>query len=762
MTSKNLCCKLMAEDLKRRVWTIAATILGFLFTMVVPIAMKCSEYMERTDWSAQVRLRQGNNILELLRANPLLIIALVILAVLWGVSSFSYLHNSRKVDLYHSIPVKRHQLFLARYLNGILILAVLYAVTVAASQAFAVRAGLNPGFMPWQSYFMHLAYYCLLYTVVVVAMMMTGNLVVALLGFGVFCGYGPAASGMFYAYQTMWFHTYFETAESGALLEKLVCYSSPIANYLLSLGKLSRGKWHLQSNLPVMAVVIVLAVFAYVLYRLRPSEAAGKAMAFPKTQMPIKVLITILVAVASSMFFYSMRPNLAWVLFGAICGAVLCHCLMEIIYHFDFRKLFAQKICLGSCVAVSVLLAMAGYYDWYGYDTWVPNGTKLESAAVRLGYMDDWVTYGEPEEYERDWEVTGYGSEMAEKGSYYEWDYVSQSDYIREHMSIHDTYLLMELARGGAKAAKETRFTRNDPYAGEDGTVQYSWQNAYVQYRLSNGKVIRRRYNIPMDEHMTEIWDAIHDNTEYKTGTFPILVQTAAETAEVYYQQYDQVRRVPAEKEEIKQLLAAYQQDLKELTMETRRKELPVATIQFRTVDHKHAADVNAKSEERYYRRNMEDRCYYPIYPSFARTLAILEEYEIRPELLDETTVSELVVNYYDTELFEETLIEQAADGTVKTQVSYGDAQRINYTDPEDLQALLPAVCYGDYIRLNLYYDMMEAAGVDAFVILRSDELAETGAEDRASSVQNRETMDVKIDRNRLTEEQHKRYGLVH
>ena len=47
MTSKNLSFKLMAEDLKRRVWAIALTVLALIFAQIFPIAVKCSEYAEQ-------------------------------------------------------------------------------------------------------------------------------------------------------------------------------------------------------------------------------------------------------------------------------------------------------------------------------------------------------------------------------------------------------------------------------------------------------------------------------------------------------------------------------------------------------------------------------------------------------------------------------------------------------------------------------------------------------------------------------------------
>ena len=60
MTSKSLCFKLMREDLKRRMWTIALTVLGFVFTLLVPVALKSSAYLdqirEETQWQTRQRM----------------------------------------------------------------------------------------------------------------------------------------------------------------------------------------------------------------------------------------------------------------------------------------------------------------------------------------------------------------------------------------------------------------------------------------------------------------------------------------------------------------------------------------------------------------------------------------------------------------------------------------------------------------------------------------------------------------------------------
>ncbi len=54
-------------------------------------------------------------------------LAVIILAVTCGVSMFAYLHNRRKVDFYHSLPISRSRLFAVNYATGALCALVPYS-----------------------------------------------------------------------------------------------------------------------------------------------------------------------------------------------------------------------------------------------------------------------------------------------------------------------------------------------------------------------------------------------------------------------------------------------------------------------------------------------------------------------------------------------------------------------------------------------------------------------------------------------------------
>ena len=52
--------------------------------------------------------------------------------------------------------------------------------------------------------------------------------------------------------------------------------------------------------------------------------------------------------------------------FGILCGTVICHCVVEIIYHFDFKKLFSDKLQLAGCIVVVMAVFCVFRYDRTG------------------------------------------------------------------------------------------------------------------------------------------------------------------------------------------------------------------------------------------------------------------------------------------------------------------------------------------------------------------------------------------------------------
>ena len=105
-----------------------------------------------------------------------------------GVSSFSYLHNRRKVDFYHNIPVRRA--FILRAVHGRIfhrgvrhLLNLVFVVAVGGAYGVGFAGILD---RPSLAGDLICCFFLLIYAVVAVAMIMTGNMLVGILGSGVF------------------------------------------------------------------------------------------------------------------------------------------------------------------------------------------------------------------------------------------------------------------------------------------------------------------------------------------------------------------------------------------------------------------------------------------------------------------------------------------------------------------------------------------------------------------------------------------------
>ena len=77
--------------------------------------------------------------------NVMPLFLMVTAAVVIGAAGFAYLHNQKKVDFYHSIPVRREMLYLVYHVDGILILTVTYFIHLLVLMAAAVCIRSKPG-----------------------------------------------------------------------------------------------------------------------------------------------------------------------------------------------------------------------------------------------------------------------------------------------------------------------------------------------------------------------------------------------------------------------------------------------------------------------------------------------------------------------------------------------------------------------------------------------------------------------------------------
>ncbi len=647
MTSRNLFFKLMREDLKRRIWAVALLSLGFFLFYPVVAAFTAGEIKEYMDHAKGVASYETGLVRWLSFNCGMTVFFMMLSSLICGLSSFSFLNSKSKVDFYHGIPVRREKLFAVNFLDGIFILTVPYGICQVLAVLVGISNGAN-GMRLWQvalaAYGLHITYFILMYATVVVAAMMTGHLVIGFLGAVVFASYMPMAVGILVGYFSSFFKTY-ASYLPGIFSERILMYGirmSPAAEYIYQLGIRNGQQYQVPVSMAVPVLVawvvsLCLAVLACVLYRKRPSEAAGKAMAFSVSCPVIRILLTILSAMGLGLFFYVVRSSMGWGIFGIVFGGGICHCVVEIIYHFDFRKLFSHKLQLVCCLAVSVLIMMVFRFDLLGYDRYLPKAGQIREASVNVDSLADWVSYGYTQQY---------------PDGHYEWvDEYSLRENVMKNMKYHDTENLLALASAGIESLEENDSFGSyvDSWSVADSNVV--WSTVEICYTLNSGRKVSRIYHMPISSERVQpiIW-RLYENEDYQKGVFPLLSLTADQVSSVRFR--GEYAKDDSKKQEIcmdtlseqekAQFLETYQREFQAMTVERMENEAPVGLIRFCKPADDEAMDWWERQEalgdraEEWYRKNgrygswarndLWDRDFYPVYPSFTETIRLLED----------------------------------------------------------------------------------------------------------------------------------------
>ena len=731
MTSKNLFFKLMKENTKQRLWTVALISVIFFFSFPVQAALNASNSLDPN------RLNNAKDpALALLQAqeelgrffmnwcgiqNGYLIFLMFLFAAICGVSGFSYLHSKKKTDFYHSLPVRREQLFAVQYLNGVLYVAIPYLLSMLiAAGITSSRGALGLSWIGMiKGYLMHLAFYLLLYSTVILAVMMTGNVIVSLLGSAVFFGWAPCVMALAEGYYQTYYETYYHNTD---VFLTWCCRLSPAAWYIRAASAEEPALMAVKGLLAA-AVITVLAV---VLYRKRPSEAAGRAMAFGISKPVIKTFIVVPSALLGSLMLRSMMRKDTWSVFGLVCGLLLSYCVIEIIYNFDFRKLFAHKRQLALCAILSASALAFFRFDLSGYDSYLPSEERLASAGVYCYVLDGDAV--------NNYQVTPKAVRR-EDGSYryMTWEFKTPGE-LAGQMRLDDSTPVLEIARQGIEDARENRKYRfsGGRYAENTsgGQNQKYSREVTVAYHLQNGKTVFRSYTVDLYA-VREQMDAIYNQRSYKEGMYPVLAFQAEDIAGINYKEQSECSHVFLENEaQKKKLLETYQKELSGLTADIRRTENPVAALQFKTNEVQAIIDEIREAKGDYAVFN--EYLYYPVYSSFSETMEVLSELGIEVgSKLTADTVEKIVLQYYGTipvnavqndgktfsrpEISEGTTAEYIWQDQEHRDYSM-DNPSVTVTDKAQIQQILGASVSNELGAANLFNEKYGGLNITAYV----------------------------------------------
>ena len=701
MTSKSLFFKLMKEDFKTRVWTLAISILIFFFSLIVATAMmisfnlyNSSTYNYSDDLAMNFMSYIGIN-------NPFFGIIFIVLSLVMAMSGFSYLYSKKKVDLYHSLPVKREVLYFIKLINGILIVVIPFIIceivasllVIANTGKISVLIAAIWAIAEWTLLFI------LSYFLTVFSIMLTGNMLIGILACGFFSFYFPLISLVLKGYQSTFFDTYYT---SGFIIENVL----PNMSSFMLMFNIFELKWLTRIIIVILASIVFLFINLF-LYKKRASEAAGKSVSFNVIKLPIKSMMVIFMSILMYLLGYEvMNDSIGWGLFGLIVSGVITHCVMEIIYNQDFKKIFAKKIELLVLIIISIFIAAAFQFDIFGYDSYIPSASQIKSTAVISNLLES-----NSEQYYNKVEISdGYYND-----SFVDVDYASDSkieaDLIKK-MDIQNKDAVLELARQGIEAAKY------------DLELYGNFDKVLISYKLKNGRTVGRVYYVDLDQSTSGL-SSVYADESYKKSSYPILSENPENIVSVDFNGImDNDTHIVFHDDELKKkFVETYKKELMNLDYETKLKSYPFASIRFNNefmedalkkyAGFNYTSDsttaVNSKWEN-VYANSLESVGFYPIYPEFNETLDLLKEmgveitYKFPAEYVDSIDVS-----YHDWENI------KLDDNNEEIESYSSETTPKTFTDKKDIEEILDklVVCDSPY-KENLNEDR------DYAVIIRS------------------------------------------
>ena len=701
MTSKSLFFKLMKEDFKTRVWTLAISILIFFFSLIVATAMMISFniYNNSTyNYSDDLAI---NFMSYIGISNPFFGIIFIVLSLVMAMSGFSYLYSKKKVDMYHSLPVKREVLYFIKIINGILIVVIPFIICEMSASLLALA---NTGkisvviaaiwaIAEWTLLFI------LSYFLTVFSIMLTGNMLIGILACGFFSFYFPLISLVLKGYQSTFFDTYYT---SGFIIENVL----PNMSSFMLMFNIFELKWLTRIIIVILASIAFLFINLF-LYKKRASEAAGKSVSFNVIKLPIKSMMVIFMSILMYLLGYEvMNDSIGWGLFGLIVSGVITHCVMEIIYNQDFKKIFAKKLELIVLIIISIFIAAAFQFDIFGYDSYIPSASQIKSTAVISDLLES-----NSEQYYNKVEISdGYYND-----SFVDVDYASDSkieaDQIKK-MDIQNKDAVLELARQGIEAAKY------------DLEPQGDFDRVLISYKLKNGRTVGRVYYVDLDQSTSGL-SSVYADESYKKSSYPILSENPENIVSVDFNGImDNDTHIVFYDDELKKkFVETYKKELMNLDYETKLKSYPFASIRFNNdfmegalrkyAGFNYTSDsttaVNSKWEN-VYANSLESVGFYPIYPEFKETLALLKEMDVEVIYkFPAEYVQSIDVSYNDWE-------NNDPDNNIEEVESYSsETTPKTFTDKRDIEEILDklVICDSPY-KENLNEDRNYAAIINS------------------------------------------------
>lgn len=505
----------------------------------------------------------------------------MILAVFLSIEYFGYLHSQKKTDFYMSLPLRRKEQFWL----GVLVCGIIFfipCVCAVGAECIAMYATGYGNVLGLKNMFWMLVCKILTFWVcflsMTLAMIMTGHLVTAVLGFGAFCTYiSLILKWLFPVYKSVFFKTYIVNYNASEMWD----FFSPV----MLIHGLTRDfeNWSIENHwhylVACIVFIIIIGWITQKLYMIRPAEAAGRAMAISKMNTTIRFLIVIPLALYCGWIFYTFAPTarIIWLFIGTLCGTVFLHGIVESVFQFDIKGMLCKKkqLCVSVMICCGFILVFQ--FDLLKYDEYIPVSEQVEAVHIIPQYNGiDFTSYL----------------------------HIERSDGISGE-TLDDVLEFVEVLAEQNEQAFEGLIDGNDK-------IGY----LIVTYQMKNGKTKERRYHMNLgDENVSGLLNKICATQEFKKDFCVLYDVDSSDIKKLIYEDVFTTQTLSLSEDDQEELLAIYLEELKNLSFTDMEEVDKIARFQ---LEYKESANV---------RLFFYETC--DIYSNFVKTRTFLEKHGV-------------------------------------------------------------------------------------------------------------------------------------
>lgn len=568
----------------RKVPLAVMTLAMFMADIIVPV-MFISDVNHANIWQNVNKIFSSENFIWTL--------VVLFLGIYLGVDSFHYLHVEKQVDFYESQPLTRKQRFFGIVLNSVLAYVALSAVFMLLGiLETAGMTGPHLGQIFADAavyYFLCFGVYLASYALTVLAMTLTGNTLVAILGTAYFMLFELLVRCV----AAVYYHSLCTTTVGTNVFKHV--FTNPYA--LVTIGYKHPQPYMFWLNCLLGLAYLALAYWAL---QKRGSETAGQALSFKWCETVVTVSGVVLGTILAASFGYSMfSKNLPATFALALLAGLVLGAILQVIYRFDAMAWKKRFVCNLLLTAIGLAVFGAMDYASYKHDAYVPDQDKVASMAVFPPARDYWSTY--------------YTDKYMASGKE-----VSAFQY-RSQMKL-DPALAYDLGKEGAKKAVKDR--------GLDSSSEF---DMYVIYRLKNGKQIRRYYDISM-KAMDKYFQGVSQSAEFRKSYYQLYQDQALLTSKNVIRLSNTngySTKSLKSKQLYKEFRTAYKKDLEsKWSWLMAKKTEEIGTVTVSVSGTKVGQD-------------------YPVYKSYVNTLRVLKKYKLNLPLASGQYRDNLTNDFY-------------------------------------------------------------------------------------------------------------------